>query len=141
MDNKIHIVNIAFVVSLRRNVKLVSSQVVWETWRLGVTFLDIVDFDVVDGTIIIALFNIAYIFSSTNVLLYISLDCENFVQRTQKWRQLLYTLLKKNQLLTQVKGQHPLWHFNVFSISFFELANSQYNYLLNFAESEWYNQY
>ena len=36
------------------------------------------------------------------------LDRENFVRLTQTIRQLSYSLFKKNQEMTQVKGQHQL---------------------------------
>ena len=57
-----------------------------------------------------------YLFFFKNIFVsYVSrlLDrSQEFVQRKQKWHQLLNTLIRKNQLLTQVKSQHLLWHFN-----------------------------
>ena len=67
------------------------------TWRLRVTFLEIVDFDVVNATLLIGLFGLTYIYlHSKKILLYISLKnsfvsyvirllrSREFVQRKQK---------------------------------------------------------
>ena len=65
---------------------------------VGVTFLKIVDFDVVNATILIALFRLSNMYASKNVLLYISKEKSFvlYVSRLLKLRECRATVTKND---------------------------------------------
>ena len=136
----------AIVVSSRRSAQLVSSHIAVEG-----DFLEIVDFDVVNATILIVLFSLIYIFTlkifkivyilKNRIVSYVSrpLRSRKFVQRKQKWHQLLYTLMTKSIINTGKRLTPSLALQRLFYLVF--RTNPYYYNLLNFAHSKSSNKY